>query len=255
MNDVEDDDDDDHPEDCNCGVVEGEESESKDSDKDELDESESKDSDKDELDESESKDSDKDELDESESDVGSESDSEVEDVIILNNDSEDIIKTKMAKIFINFRKHVHCYKFEGLDRLQRRLIHEIVEEKNLEIFHFTKNGYLNISNDQKDRKIFEKYSRLKKLAHQNEQKIESLNQKLTDLSLSNVRKSSILYEIASITSQKISGESKKAALEVSQAISKNISCPICLEKGINKMCCGDKGLNLHLIKSHKIKKN
>ena len=57
-----------------------------------------------------------------------------------------------------------------------------------------------------------------------------------------------------MTVKKVSEESKLAAVKVVSANLKSTLCQICLDNGIEKYCSGEKGLNLHLIKSHNIKR-
>ena len=52
----------------------------------------------------------------------------------------------------------------------------------------------------------------------------------------------------------VSEESKSAASAVIAATPKNTLCDICKKKGVEKFCAGEKGLNLHVLRAHRIKR-
>jgi hypothetical protein len=167
---------------------------------------------------------------------------------------EELLK-KIEKILNVLSKNERCFEIKDLNKHQRHLVHNLVENRKLGLFHFTKRGILFLSNCESDRATYNKYAKLRQLFKQKEDKIELINEKLSYLKLTSVQRKSLAYEISSLNSQKTSQNSKDLATEVSNTVSRKISCHVCAKNGLEKLCVGEKGLNLHLVKFHKIKRN
>ncbi|CAF0980655.1 unnamed protein product [Brachionus calyciflorus] len=87
-----------------------------------------------------------------------------------------------------------------------------------------------------------------------EAKIQSLDQELNKLNLKTnlVKLKSLELERISYEEPKCSAEADKVVEEVILA-GHDLACELCKSKGIEKKCKGDRGLKLHISKSHKRK--
>jgi hypothetical protein len=206
-----------------------------------------------ESDEKSGEDSDEKSGEDSDEKSGEESDEKSDEESAEKSD-EELLK-KIEKILNVLSKNERCFEIKDLNKHQRHLVHNLVENRKLGLFHFTKRGILFLSNCESDRATYNKYAKLRQLFKQKEDKIELINEKLSYLKLTSVQRKSLAYEISSLNSQKTSQNSKDLATEVSNTVSRKISCHVCAKNGLEKLCVGEKGLNLHLVKFHKIKRN
>ena len=193
------------------------------------------------------------EIDEEENErVESESDEDLENMTISQIDSNEIVTFKLNKIFKFLESHIYCFEFKKLNKHQRKLIHQTVQENCVDLFHFTRQGTLYVSNDDKDENLFKKYCKLKGLDKQVNEKLESINDKLNNLSLSAVKQNQlILQKSAYITGIDISDDTTKSVENVLEKNEKNVLCKLCLKNGVEKLCNGEVGLRVHTGRMHK----
>ena len=123
-------------------------------------------------------------------------------MIVHKNDSDNVIKSKLFKLldFFENSNYIHTFTFEKLCKKQRRLIHVTIAENSDEIYHFTREGKVILSNDDNYSEIYKKYCKLKGINKQTTEKLDSLNEKLIQLNLTAVQQNKLLLEKNSFSS-------------------------------------------------------
>ena len=122
----------------------------------------------------------------------------IKSLIIVKSDSELVIRSKLTKIFDFFEEYIYCFNFKQLDKSKRKLIHKIVKGNNSGLFHYTRNGKLLINNDEAHTESYNYYCKLKGLKKNPSEKLESINEKLNNMSLTAVKQNQLLLEKSSL---------------------------------------------------------
>jgi hypothetical protein len=161
----------------------------------------------------------------------------IKSLIIIKSDSELVITSKLNKIFDFFEEYIYCFQFKQLDNSKRKLIHEIVEGNNSCLFHYTINGKLLLTNDEAHTEPYYNYCKLKGLKKNVSDKLESINRKLNNKSLTAVKQNQLLLEKISLQpTLSISQETNEIVDSMLSSSIPKIPCPISAEKGIMKLC-------------------
>jgi hypothetical protein len=71
----------------------------------------------------------------------------IKSMIIKNEDSDNVTKSKIFQIIDFFDTYQFTFKFKKLKKKHRRLIHVTLDNNSCEIYHFTRRGELFVSND------------------------------------------------------------------------------------------------------------
>ncbi len=161
----------------------------------------------------------------------------IKSLIIVKSDSELVITSKLNKIFDFFEEYIYCFQFKQLDKSKRKLIHKIVKGNNSGLFHYTRNGKLLITNDEAPTESYNNYCKLKGLKKNVSEKLESINVKLNNMSLTAVKQNQLLLEKSSLQPTLTISQATNDIVDslLSSSIPKT-PCPICAEKGIVKLC-------------------
>ena len=165
-------------------------------------------------------------------DVDEELEKDIKDFTILESDSENTISLKFRNLIKLSQSYIFSFKCESLSKTKRNLIHSSVGDS---FFHFTIKGILYLSNREEHKNLFNKYSKLSATEKKLDDKMSSLNSKLSSMSLSDVKKNSLQLEKLSLQPLKISTSAKNEAKQLLDTINKNAQCPICLTNGVPKL--------------------
>ena len=197
------------------------------------------------------------EKDQDKSENESESESEtVEDIrlkyTIKKDDSVNVMKSKVFKIIDFFDSYEFTFRFKELSKEQRRLIHITLDENSTNIFHYTRQGELLVSNLEELKKSHEKYRKMKGIDKVVADKVDVLNDKLANLNLTAVQQNSLILEKSSFfSSLTISNETEEIVKAVLADKKLQLLCDYCSTNGIEKFCEGDVGLSIHISRMHK----
>jgi hypothetical protein len=124
----------------------------------------------------------------------------IKSMIIKNEDSDNVTKSKIFQIIDFFDTYQFTFKFKKLKKKHRRLIHVTLDNNSCEIYHFTRRGELFVSNDESYKQLHTKYSKLKCIEKSEKEKVDILNEKLKSLNLTAVTQNSLILEKSSFNS-------------------------------------------------------